>query len=240
MPFTRSLMLITLVTVFGCTKTQPTPQAIGLSVQQSSSTVSGPPKEITGLPLTMTIKQRSTAQVPGADGVLSITVDDITRGQAMITILGRDGAAIAGPLSMKLGDALPLEFGVVKYTVRVNALNNSLLAEDFAEIILDRPARSNLTEAEKIEKLIFAIEGLEGATFVRNGQSHSTDEAVSHLRRKLESAGQRITTAKDFIEQLASKSSLTGDEYMIRMPNGQETKASDFLTQELGKLKESP
>jgi hypothetical protein len=113
------------------------------------------------------------------------------------------------------------------------------MAEDFAEIILDRPARSNLTEAEKIEKLISAIEGLEGATFVRNGISHSTDEAVSHLRRKLESAGQRITTAKDFIEQLASKSSLTGDEYMIRMPNGQTSKAFDFLSQELGKLEES-
>jgi hypothetical protein len=240
MPFTRSSRLVALVFVFGCTKTQPTPQVIPLSGQQSSSTVLGPPKEITDLPLTMTIKQRSTSQVPGADGVLSITIDDITRGQAMITILGRDRDAIAGPLTMKVGDALPLDFGGEKYTVRVNALNNSLVAEDFAEIILDRPTRSKLTEAEKIEKLISAIEGLEGATFVRNGQAHSTDESVSHLRRKLESAGQRIKTAKDFIEQIASKSSLTGDEYMIRMPNGQEAKASDFLIQELGKLKESP
>jgi hypothetical protein len=237
MPYIRSLVLIISVFISGCNKTSSTPQAIPIPVQQSSSNVAGPYKEISGLPLTMTLMQRSTSQVPGADGVLSITLDDITRGQGMITILGRDGAAIAGPLSMKVEDTLAFEFGGVKYTVRINALNNSLVGEDFAEIVLDCPARNKLTEKEKIEKLISAIEALEGASFVRNGQSYSTDEAITHLRRKMESAGQQIKTVQDFIEQLASKSSLTGDEYMIRMPNGQAIKASDFLTQELGKLK---
>jgi hypothetical protein len=47
-----------------------------------------------------------------------------------------------------------------------------------------------------------------------------------------------MRTAREFIEHIASKSSLTGDEYMINLPNGDTIKASDFLRQELAKLRE--
>jgi hypothetical protein len=218
----------------GCNRTPP-PQAIPLPVQQSSATVAGQSREIPGLPVNLTVKQRSTMQIPGMDGSLSITIDDITRGQAMVTILGLDGATIAGPASMKVDEALSFPYGGMKYAARFKSLNNSLLGEDSAEIVVDYREKKVLSEAEKIEKLIAAIDTLKGATFVRNGQSYSTDDAVSHLRRKLDSAGQQIKTAKDFIDQLASKSSLTGEEYLIRMPDGKTIKSSDFLAQELEK-----
>lgn len=235
MTFHRSLILIIAGIFTGCYRT-PTPQVIPIPVQQSSATINGQSGEIPGLPLNITVKQRSTMQVPGVDGSLSITIDDITRGQAMVTILGLDGTPIAGPSSMKVDDALPFRFGSVKYAATFKTLNNSLLGEDFAEIVVDKFETKVLSEAEKIEKLIAAIAALKDATFVRNGQSYSTEDAVSHLRRKLDSAGQQIKTAKDFIEHLASKSSLTGEEYMIQMPDGKSIKSSEFLTQELEKF----
>lgn len=238
MPFRRSLVLLMAVIFAGCNRT-PAPQALPIPVQQSSATIVGQSGEIPGLPLNVTVKQRDTVQVPAMDGSLSITMDDITRGQAMVTILGLDGTPIAGPTSMKVDDALPFRYGGVKYEARFKALNNSLLGEDFAEVVIDKFETRVLSEADKIEKLITAIEGLKGATFVRNGQSYSTDDAVSHLRRKLGSAGQQIKTAKDFIEQLASKSSLTGEEYLIQMPDGKTIKSFEFLTQELEKSEAS-
>lgn len=231
----RSLVLIIAVILTGCNRTPP--QAIPIPAQQSSATVAGQSRKIPGLPLNITVKQRSTMQVPGMDGSLSITIDDITREQAMVTILGLDGTAIAGPTSMKVDDTLSFRYGGVKYAARFQALNNSLLGEDFAEIVVDYFETRVLSEAEKIEKLIAAIEALKGATFVRNGESYSTSEAVSHLRRKLDTAGQQIKTAKDFIEQLASKSSLTGEEYLIWMPDGKTIKSSEFLAQELESLR---
>jgi Family of unknown function (DUF5329) len=59
----------------------------------------------------------------------------------------------------------------------------------------------------------------------------------SHLRQKLGSAGSWVETASDFIENIASKSSITGAEYEIRFEDGRVVTAGEFLGQELLKLR---
>ncbi len=73
----------------------------------------------------------------------------------------------------------------------------------------------SLSEKQKISQLLDAIE-TSHAVFIRNGSEYSSKEAKEHLQMKLNKAGSRITTAKDFILNVASKSSSTGQPYYIK------------------------
>jgi hypothetical protein len=57
-----------------------------------------------------------------------------------------------------------------------------------------------------------------GCMFYRNGSWYDASQAQAHLRSKYNSlaAINRIVTAEDFIEQAATKSSLSGKAYAIR------------------------
>jgi len=82
--------------------------------------------------------------------------------------------------------------------------------------------KAKLTEKEKIEALIKSVEKLENAKFYRNGSLYNAVDAGKHLRMKVSKAGNRVKTAQDFIEKIASKSSLTGENYKIVFSNGKE------------------
>lgn len=99
-------------------------------------------------------------------------------------------------------------------------------------------AQQPLTEEQKTDHLILFIRNLKGATFIRNGTEHSAAAAADHLQMKREKAGSRIKTAKAFIDKVASKSTLSGEPYMIRFANGKEFPAQMVLTRELKKLEE--
>lgn len=98
------------------------------------------------------------------------------------------------------------------------------------------------TEEQKIEKLLIRVGKIQGS-FIRNGESHTAEEAEKHLRYKLQEAKNSIFapdpkewTAKLFIEKIASKSFLTGTPYLIKTSDGKEIKSSDWLFTELGKI----
>ena len=57
-----------------------------------------------------------------------------------------------------------------------------------------------------------------GCQFKRNGAWHSADEAQVHLQRKLDYLLKRgaVATTEQFIERAASKSSVTGQAYMVK------------------------
>lgn len=92
------------------------------------------------------------------------------------------------------------------------------------------------TEEQKIEWLIERIGSLEGAVFIRNGKEHNATEAADHLRQKWNSARKKIKTADDFIEHLASRSSLSGRPYRIRFQDGKEVESGEWLKGELASL----
>jgi hypothetical protein len=48
-------------------------------------------------------------------------------------------------------------------------------------------------------------------TFVRNGKEHKADRAVSHMMAKLGRANDKLSTCEEFIEHVASESSIRGE-----------------------------
>lgn len=95
--------------------------------------------------------------------------------------------------------------------------------------------QGNLTEIQKINALIDYIGKLD-AVFIRNGEEHTAKKAAEHLAYKYKKAVNKITTAKEFIDFLASKSSVTGTPYQIKYKNGSVINARDVLYNQLHKL----
>jgi len=89
-------------------------------------------------------------------------------------------------------------------------------------------------ESKKIEFLLHEVEQLKGAKFWRNGTSYSPKQAADHLRMKWQKAGKSIKTAKDFIEKVASKSSMSGKPYELEFENGTKVETRSFLFKKLG------
>ena len=71
------------------------------------------------------------------------------------------------------------------------------------------------------------------ATFIRNGQKHTSQEAANHIKAKYEHFKKEIKTPEDFISLSASKSLLTGQPYLVRTADGKETRLDEWLTQAL-------
>lgn len=92
------------------------------------------------------------------------------------------------------------------------------------------------TEKSKIEALITHIQGLENATFIRNGSDYSGANAAKFLRAKWERNDKEVQTAADFISKVASASGTSGKPYLIRFKDGKETPCGEYLTALLKKL----
>src|SRR5438105_157904 len=87
---------------------------------------------------------------------------------------------------------------------------------------------ANMTENQKIESLISSVENLKDAKFIRNGKEYDSKAAADHMRNKWRYARGRIKTARDFIQLVASKSSESGQPYMIRFKDGKEVASEEF------------
>jgi hypothetical protein len=94
-----------------------------------------------------------------------------------------------------------------------------------------------LSEAQRIESLIRAVEALPNAKFVRNDTEHDASKAGEHLRLKLRESRGRCKTAEDFIRVCASGSSVSGKRYQIRFADGTVQTSEAFLR---ARLKELP
>jgi Family of unknown function (DUF5329) len=221
------------------------------------------PPAIRGVPVEMTVKQRSTTAVPDSDESLRITIDDITAGQVMVSLADKDGKSVLAATSLKQGETAEFEFQQEEYQLTLSELENELVGDDFATVVISSgatpspalPARGRektestsaaargreseeLTEREKIERLLKAIESAEGDVFIRNDVAHSAKDAAEHLRSKWNAAGGEITTADDFIDKIASKSSLSGEPYRVRLVDGEEVNAGDYLKDKLKEIED--
>jgi hypothetical protein len=93
----------------------------------------------------------------------------------------------------------------------------------------------NNIEEEKINKLILYIEK-SNAVFIRNGNEYEAKEAAEHLRMKRKKAGNKVKTAKNFIDLIASKSYMSGEAYKMKFSTGSIINTRDMLYNELRKL----
>jgi len=86
---------------------------------------------------------------------------------------------------------------------------------------------------DDIESLLHYVGALQGAAFIRNGESHTPTEAEAHLRLKWTKQKDQIGSAEDFIRLCGTKSSVSGKPYIIRFSDGHEEAASDVLSRQL-------
>jgi hypothetical protein len=75
--------------------------------------------------------------------------------------------------------------------------------------------------------------------FIRNGVSYNSADAAEHLSLKYGQAKDRLSTADEFIDNVASKSSLSGKPYLIVFADGTQASAGDWLHEELKKYRET-
>jgi hypothetical protein len=102
-----------------------------------------------------------------------------------------------------------------------------------------RAAEKPLTEKEKIQALIKALENLKDATFIRNDSDYDAKAAARFLRGKWQAQEKEIKTAMDFIDKVASVSSTSGKPYVIRFKGAREVTCGEYLKEELKKLEKS-
>ncbi|MBF9253424.1 DUF5329 family protein [Pontibacter sp. 172403-2] len=98
---------------------------------------------------------------------------------------------------------------------------------------------AELTEPQKVERLIEWVRHLDGATFIRNGEEYNCQQAADHLQSKWEKHKDEVKTAEEFIDGLASKSGMTGEDYLIRFPDGKTVTCGEALHQQLQRIEQS-
>ena len=85
------------------------------------------------------------------------------------------------------------------------------------------------SEQSRIGALLDAIERENDLIFIRNGSEHTAQEAVNHLKLKLRRAENRISTAEEFIDHLATGSSSSKKPYQVRRTGGKSEPAGPFF-----------
>jgi hypothetical protein len=88
-------------------------------------------------------------------------------------------------------------------------------------------------EDQKIEGLLAHLAAQKDLKFVRNGSTYDSATAVKFLRGKWDRQRDEIKSAANFVDKVASKSSTTGQPYLIRLPDGKEIACRDYLLAQL-------
>jgi hypothetical protein len=103
--------------------------------------------------------------------------------------------------------------------------------------VLTRGAQAMPTaEQARIDRLIRYVESRLDVQFVRNGSPYSGQDAAKFLRGKLDSMGGHVNTAQQFIEQIATRSSTSGQPYLVRHADGRMERLANFLGDELRRI----
>jgi len=96
-------------------------------------------------------------------------------------------------------------------------------------------ARADGAPAE-IEYLLTTI-GSSNCTFIRNGTRHDAQDAEAHLRMKYRRGKRYAPTSEEFIERLASSSSLSKKPYYIECESEEKMAFGQWLMQRLNELR---
>jgi hypothetical protein len=98
------------------------------------------------------------------------------------------------------------------------------------------PAHAAGRPAEEITHLLDFVEK-SPCSFIRNGVSYPAKEAKAHLERKYAQARDRIKTAEDFIDHVASRSGTSGKPYLVRCGGGETRQSAEWFRSELQRLR---
>ncbi len=233
-----SRLRVSLVLMLACSCGNPGAAAVAGAPAVESRP---PPIELPPEGATLRISQRTQAAVPGARDAVVVSAGDITGGRVSIIVAhSPEGTALTSG-TVAQGEGLSFTLDGHGYTVVVELLHNELIGDDWATLRFKpeaaKPPRDApvLDERARIEALLEVVR-TSGITFIRNGGEHDAAAAVKHLRDKWARAGDQIKTAAEFIDQLATRSSQSGEAYRVRLPDGSEREAGRWLHEQLAAL----
>jgi len=103
--------------------------------------------------------------------------------------------------------------------------------------VLSQSVAMSIVESE-IGSLLSYVER-SGCTMSRNGRWHSASDARAHLERKYRALIEKglIARTEDFIERVATASSLSGKSYQVKCDGREPVSSAEWLTMELQRLR---
>ena len=93
-----------------------------------------------------------------------------------------------------------------------------------------------MSETDKIEALLTTVERTD-AVFLRGEKEIDGRTTAKQMRNRWHWQTSSIKSARDFIRVMAS---LGGQQYRVRLRDGSEMKAADYLASELDKIEARP
>jgi len=104
-------------------------------------------------------------------------------------------------------------------------------------LLLSNTLQGQTSVDEEVRLLIDGV-AQSGCLFERNGKSYEAGDAADHLSLKFKRGKKYAKTAENFIDRLASKSSLSGKPYHIACPGREKMTSGDWLHQKLTSLRQ--
>jgi hypothetical protein len=96
-------------------------------------------------------------------------------------------------------------------------------------------ASAQPSPAPAVIALLKAVEA-SGCRMERNGELHDAKDAAEHLRMKLERSGRPAMTADQFIDRIASASSISGTPYRVLCPGQPPVESRAWLRARLAEI----
>jgi hypothetical protein len=98
-------------------------------------------------------------------------------------------------------------------------------------LALSAPARSDPGGGDLQETIDYIVDFVRSSdvVFIRNNKEHSPEDAASHMLKKYKYAKKKVKTPEDFIEYCATKSTMSGKPYRVRLPDGTTLTSAEWL-----------
>lgn len=197
--------------------------------------------ELPGGRAEMTLVQRSSKEVPGSRGYLWVSIGDIMGNKVLLSITTASGQNLVDQVPLRMGEEVAFRVGEQEYRLKIEKIENLLVGDDFGIFVITPASPVIIDEAkerEKIERLIETIQK-SNAVFILSGKDSTAAETADYLRKKYEFARDEVRTIDDFIGKVASRCWLTGQEYLVRLPDGAEVTAGRWLREQAQACNES-
>lgn len=191
-------------------------------------------------PYEFKLYQRQILEIAVANSdPLTIYIGDITQGQTLLNLT--QGKQELINQSIVQGEKVTFSISDSSYVIFCKEQVNLLIGEDYAYFVishsyLDIDADNTGSEIslENIEHLITLVEQSD-VIFIRNGNQHTPKEVADHLRTKWENSGNKNMTIEQFIENIASKSSISGNPYQVKLADGSVVTAKEWYSDLINK-----
>lgn len=173
------------------------------------------------------LNQRKQIVLPSIQGGVYCEIDDITSDQCNMWIIADSNVLLKEPI--REDDTIIFKFNRQVYGVTCIVLLNHLIGDDHGIFNIFKVPKNKqvvaakidtlASENEKIETLLKKIERSD-LIFIRNGLEYRAQDAADHLRDKWNQGRDQIKTYDDFITYIASRSSISGQPYQVKLKDG--------------------